>query len=79
MNDKKIKKTELIIRQYLDETFKRLTASNNKKVWSTEAHIIAAVKDETLFCLVECDINVPEDTKKHFAEMPPICLKQRYF
>ena len=38
----------------------------------TEAEVLEAVKEGTLFGMVECDIEVPEDLKDHFAEMTPI-------
>ena len=38
----------------------------------TEAQVLEAVKEDTLFGMVECDIEVPEDLKAYFAEMTPI-------
>ena len=38
----------------------------------TEAQVLEAVKEDTLFGMVECDNEVPEDLKAYFAEMTPI-------
>ncbi|BFZ06709.1 hypothetical protein BsWGS_09748 [Bradybaena similaris] len=68
----KLKKTDLTVRHYVSETFKRVKPSYTKKVTPTEVDIIAAVKDGSLFGLVECDIHVPDEHKKRFSEMTPI-------
>ena len=38
----------------------------------TEEQVLEAVKEGTLFGMVECDIKVPEELKSHFEEMTPI-------
>ena len=38
----------------------------------TKDQILAAVKNEQLFGVIECDIQVPEDLKSKFSEMCPI-------
>ena len=34
--------------------------------------IVRAIREDTLFGVIECDIHVPEHLLDHFAEMPPI-------
>ncbi|XP_038067357.1 uncharacterized protein LOC119737233 [Patiria miniata] len=38
----------------------------------TQREILEAVMDGSMFGLIECDIQVPEASRDHFAEMPPI-------
>ena len=38
----------------------------------TEQEVLKAVKEDTLFGMVECDISVPEHLKDYFSEMTPI-------
>ena len=38
----------------------------------TEEQVLEAVKERTLFGMVECDIKVPEHLRSHFEEMTPI-------
>ena len=38
----------------------------------SEQEVLEAVKEGTLFGLVECDIEVPKHLRAHFAEMTPI-------
>ena len=49
-----------------------LDIPRHRKWTMTEQHILAAVIDGTLFCMVECDIRVPEHLQDHFAEMQPV-------
>ena len=46
------------------------TRSNERTL--TQDEIIAAIRCEGLFGMVECDIEVPENLREKFAEMPPI-------
>ena len=50
----------------------RLRRPLDKVQTMTTQSIINAVKDETLFGCVECDIHVPEHLRDHFQEMCPI-------
>ena len=44
-----------------------------RQKWNmTQNEILAAVIDGTLFGMIECDIHVPPDLRKHFSEMQPI-------
>ena len=38
----------------------------------TQTEILRAVVNGTLFGMVECDVHVPADLRKHFSEMQPI-------
>ncbi len=38
----------------------------------TQEEVLEAVKDETLFGLVQCDIETPDELKEYFREMTPI-------
>ena len=38
----------------------------------TQHHLLEAVRDDTLFGFVECDLHVPDHLKPTFAECPPI-------
>ena len=49
-----------------------LDIPRHRKWMMTEQQIIAAVIDDTLFGMVECDIHVPEHLQDHFAEMQPV-------
>lgn len=61
----KLKKTELLVQQYVNETFKCLKPSyTKKKVTPTEDDIVASIDDNTLIGLVECDIHVPVEHKE---------------
>ena len=37
-----------------------------------EQAVLDAVKNDTLFGLIECDIHVPNHLKNHFSELQPI-------
>ena len=57
------------IREFLRSRFGRPL---DCKLTLTEADILEAVQNETLFGIVECDIHVTDPLKTHFSEMPPI-------
>ncbi|BFZ20032.1 hypothetical protein BsWGS_23071 [Bradybaena similaris] len=67
-----LKKANPNIQQYLDATFVRQAPSYATSKTITEQMIIEAIKDNSLFGLVECDIEVPDSEKPKFAEMTPI-------
>ncbi|BFZ03070.1 hypothetical protein BsWGS_06109 [Bradybaena similaris] len=67
-----IVKKEPVVKSYLAKTFARQLPSYTKKIKPTEAQILEAVMDDSLFGLVECDIHVPDKHKERFAEMTPI-------
>ena len=57
------------IREFLRSRFGRPL---DRKLTLTEAEILEAVQNDTLFGIVECDIHVPDPLKAHFSEMPPV-------
>ena len=57
------------IREFLHMRFGRLL---DHKFTLTEAEILEAVRNDTLFGVIECDVHVPDALTPHFAEMPPI-------
>ena len=65
---KQMKSQDLQLRQFLQKFRRPL---DYKKTMSEE-DIIAAVKADTLFGLVQCDISVPEHLREYFSEMTPI-------
>ena len=65
---KKKKAQQNELRQFLQKYRRSL----DYKAQMTETDIIAAVKAETLFGMVECDISVPDHLKEYFSEMTPI-------
>ena len=65
---KKIKTQNPVLRQFL----RRFRRPLDYQQTMTEDQVLEAVKEGTLFGMVECDIEVPEDLKPHFAEMTPI-------
>ena len=65
---KKMKASNAQLRQFLQKYRRTL----DYKQSMTEAEIIAAVKGNTLFGMVECDIEVPLHLKAYFSEMTPI-------
>ncbi|BFZ13860.1 hypothetical protein BsWGS_16899 [Bradybaena similaris] len=67
-----LKKARPDIQSYLKATFNRVKPSYTNKVTPTEDQIIEAVKDGSLFGLVECNIEVPDVHKEKFSEMTPI-------
>ena len=50
----------------------RLRRPLDKVKTMTLQTILGAVKNETLFGCIECDIHVPEHLREHFSEMCPI-------
>ena len=56
----------------LQQFLRRFRRPLDYKWKMTEAQVLEAVKEDTLFGMVECDIEVPEDLKAYFAEMTPI-------
>ena len=53
--------------------WKRESKASPHPKWNmTQNEILAAVANGTLFGMVECDVHVPTDLRKHFSEMQPI-------
>ena len=66
---RRLKKSNPILKQFLASRFHRPLDN----CWRmTEAQILTAVRDESLFGVIECDIKVPELLKDRFSEMCPI-------
>lgn len=61
-------KTNLEVKQSLNTKF-NLSLDHLKTL--TEVQILGAIRKESLFGVVECDIRVPDHLKPKFAEMPP--------
>ena len=51
---------------------RRFRRTLDYKQTMTQEQVLEAVKETTLFGMVECNINVPEDLRSHFEEMTPI-------
>ena len=66
---RRLKKTSSQVQRFIDSKFRR-PLDNHKTL--TEAQILSAIRNESLFGVVECDIRVPDSLKPVFAEMPPI-------
>ena len=66
---KQMKENMPELRRFISVQFRR---SIDKIKTMTEREILDAVKDNTLFGMVECDIKVPEERRDYFAEMTPI-------
>ena len=53
--------------------WKRESKALPRPKWNmTQSEILADVVNGTLFEMVECDVHVPPDLRKHFSEMQPI-------
>ena len=53
--------------------WKRESKALPRPKWNmTQSEILADVVNGTLFGMVECDVHVPPDLRKHFSEMQPI-------
>ncbi len=63
------KKNNPAIGQFLEDNIHRTL---DQKRTLPKKDILAAIKNGTLFGVVECDIHVPEHLKDHFSEMCPI-------
>ena len=66
---RRLKKTSSHVQQFRNTKFRR-PLDHYKTL--TEAQILRAIRNESLFGVVECDIRVPDSLKPEFAEMPPI-------
>ena len=64
-----IKKTNPQLQQFLNSKFNR-PLDHHKTL--TENQILSAIRSESLFRVVECDVRVPGALKPKFAEMCPI-------
>ena len=52
---------------------KTFLAPSSRHRWTmTQQQILAAVVDDTLFGMVECDVRVPEELQDYFSEMQPV-------
>ena len=65
----RLKKTSSQVQQFIDSKFRR-PQDHHKTL--TEVEILSAIRNESLFGVVGCDIRVPDALKPAFAEMPPI-------
>ena len=63
------KKTNKELQRFIATRLRR--PLDKMKTMSME-NILAAVRNETLFGCVECDIHVPDNLRDHFQEMCPI-------
>ena len=66
---RRLKKTSSQVQQSIDSKFCR-PQDHHKTL--TEVEILSAIRNKSLFGVVECDIRVPDALKPGFAEMPPI-------
>ena len=66
---RRLKKTSSQVQQFLNTKFRR-PLDHHKTL--TEVQILSAIRSESLFGVVECDIRVPDSLKPAFAEMPPV-------
>ena len=52
---------------------KTFLAPSSRPRWTMiQHHILAAVVDDTLFGMVECDVRVPDELQYYFSEMQPV-------
>ena len=58
------------VKHFLDNNHRRRPLE--RKWEMTEQDIVNAIRNGTLFGMVECDIDVPEHLRDYFAEMQPI-------
>ena len=65
----RIKKTNPQVQQFLNSKFNRLL-DHHKTL--TQDQILSAIRNESLFGVVECDVRVPDALKPKFTEMSPI-------
>ena len=61
------KRIESDTKRFIDAEFPRRSTRR-----MTQHRILAALVDDTLFGMVECDVCVPRELQDHFAEMQPI-------
>ena len=66
---RRIKKINSQVQQFLNSKFDR-PLDHHKTL--TQDQILSAIKNESLFELVECDVRVPDALRPKFAEMCPI-------
>ena len=66
---RRLKKTNSQVLQFVGSKFHRPLDHHNHL---TQYQILTAIKIESLFGVVQCDISVPDHLKGKFAEMPPI-------
>ena len=66
---RRLKKTNSHVQQFLNSKFNR-PLDHHKTL--TQDQILSAIRNESLFGVVECDIRVPDPLKPNFAEMCPI-------
>ena len=64
------KKQNKEVKHFLDKNHRRRPLE--RKWEMTEQDIVNAIRNGTLFGMVECDIDVPEPIRDYFAEMQPI-------
>lgn len=57
------------VKNFVDQYFPRKV---NPWKRLTETQVLSAISDGSIFGMVECDINVPQHLRQHFAEMQPI-------
>ena len=68
---RRLKRTNSAVQQFLSTTFQR-PVDHHKTL--TRDQLLRAVCDESLFCVVECDIRVPDDLRPKFSEMCSIFI-----
>ena len=66
---RRIKKTNSQVQQFRNSKFNR-PLDHHKTL--TQDQILSAIRNESLFRVVECDVRVPDALKPKFAEMCPI-------
>ena len=64
-----MKRNTRVIREFVSGWFGRPL---DRTFTLTEAEILEAVRNDTLFGVVECDFHVRDPLKAYFSEMPPI-------
>ena len=77
---RRIQKTNSQVQQFLNSKFNR-PLDHHKTL--TQDQILSSIRNESLFGVVECDVQVPDALKPKFSEMCPIFknrdFKRRYW
>ena len=64
-----VERQDVTMKRCLDAVFPRRRHTRWKM---TQHRILADVRAGTLFCMIECDVRVPEELHARFAEMQPV-------
>ena len=67
-----MKKENADIRKFISELNKANAWSQTHRGATSEEEILSAIRNDSVFGLVECDIHVPNSKRHMFKEMPPI-------